>query len=40
MCERFTYSEAEEKAKETGMKILLVTITKKEGKHSVKIAEM
>jgi hypothetical protein len=42
MCERYTYSEAEERQKENGLKIFLVTITKDEKANTckIKVSEM
>jgi hypothetical protein len=42
MCERYTYSEAEERQKEKGLKIFLVTITKdgKSKPYKIEVGEM
>jgi hypothetical protein len=39
MCGRYICSEAEKSAKEKGLNIFLVTITKKNGAHKIEVAE-
>jgi hypothetical protein len=40
MCGRYICPEAEKSAREKGLKIFLVTITKKNGEHKIEVAEI